>query len=93
MVLAVIYFDVQDAKGFETALMQNPGSVVTADGYVSHKLRRGVEEPQRYLLTVVWESVDHHTAWQKAHAQEFLGALGPYLNGVPDIKHFVEVGA
>lgn len=93
MVLAVIYFDAKDAKGFEAALIQNAGSVIAADGYVSHQLRRGVEEPQRYLLSVKWESIEHHAAWQKAHGEEFLGAIGPYLDGGPDIKHFVEVGA
>ena len=88
MVLAVIYFDVKNGAGFEAALKENSGSVTVAHGYRSHNLRRGVEQPDRYLLTVEWATIDDHKNWQKAHAPEFLGALGPFMTGGPDIKHF-----
>lgn len=93
MVLALVYFHVTDSQGFLEALGNNTGSMLAAPGYVSHALRRGVEQPNRYLLSIEWQSVQHHTEWQKAHAKAFLEALGPHLERDPDIEHFVAVGS
>ena len=88
MVRAVVYFDTSDPGGFVGALSANAGSVMAADGYRGHELLRGVEDPMRFLLIVDWDSIADHQAWQQQHAAGFLGALGPFMKGSPDIKHF-----
>lgn len=49
---------------------------------------RGVEDPNRFLLLVGWDSVEDHQAWQQTHVEEFLGKLNPHVSSPPDIKHF-----
>ena len=91
MVMAVLYFDVKDADGFQGAMAGSGSLFEGVAGFNGFELRRGVEEPARFLLTADWDSVETHTAWQAAHAQAFLGALSPFIERPPDIKHFRQV--
>ena len=88
MVLAVVYFDTTDPEGFAEALGGTTGFFENVVGFGGFELRRGIEDPDRFLLTVNWESVDDHANWQKENVSEFLAVLNPYLDGMPDIKHF-----
>ena len=88
MVLAVLYFDVKAGADLPASLSKSSDLFTAASGYRGHDLKRGVEDPDRYLLTVEWDSVDDHMNWQKAHAAQFLGILQPMLVRPPDIKHF-----
>ena len=88
MVLSVLYFDVKDGPGFEAAFQTEEELLKSARGYVRHELHRGVEEPSRYLLLGEWKAVEDHARFLQAHGPQILGAVGPYINGGPDIKHF-----
>jgi heme-degrading monooxygenase HmoA len=88
MVLAAVYFDTTDPDGFVQALGGTGAMFEDVRGFNGFELRRGIEDANRFLLTVDWDSVEDHEAWQKANVEEFLGLLDPYLDGMPDIKHF-----
>ena len=88
MVLAVVYFDTTDPEGFLEAIGGTGDLFVDVPGFHGFELRRGIEDANRFLLTVNWDSVDEHVAWQQANVAAFLDVLNPYLSGLPDIKHF-----
>jgi heme-degrading monooxygenase HmoA len=88
MVRAFIYFDTTDGPGFASAMAQAGPMLAGANGYHGSELLRGVENPDRWVLLVEWDSVDDHMAWMHVNEQAFLGAVGPYTTGGPDIKHF-----
>ena len=88
MVLAVLYFDVQDPEGFMGVLPSTRGLFEDVPGFHGFEVRRGIENDQVFLVTAEWDTVDDHTRWQADHAVEFLESLGPYIVGPPDIKHF-----
>jgi heme-degrading monooxygenase HmoA len=88
MVKAIIMFDTTDASGFQSALGQVAPALAGAKGYHGHELRRGVENPDRFLLFVDWSAVADHMAWMQVNETSFLGAVGGYLAGPPDIKHY-----
>jgi heme-degrading monooxygenase HmoA len=88
MVTAFVTFDATDGNGLASTLGQAAPMLTPAKGYRGHKLVRGVELPDRYLMLVDWDSVDDHMAWMKANEAAFLGAVGPFIKGPPDIKHF-----
>jgi heme-degrading monooxygenase HmoA len=88
MVKAIITFDTKDAAGFQTALGQVAPALTVAKGYHGHELRRGVEDPARFLLFVDWDAVADHMAWMQISEKAFLGAVGAFLAGPPDIKHY-----
>ena len=86
--MAVLSFEVKNADGFRGAIAGSGGLFKDVTGFHGFELRQGVEDPARFLITADWDSVEAHLAWQAAHAQEFLGALGPHIDGPPDIKHY-----
>ncbi len=88
MVRAFIYFDTTDAAGFANVLTQAAPMLTPAKGYRGHELLRGVEDPARFVFLVDWDSKDDHMAWMGVNEAAFLGAVGPFISGPPDIKHF-----
>ena len=52
------------------------------------QLGRGVEHPQKFMLLVVWETMEAHTAFSKTPARTELGALiRPFSTGGA-MEHF-----
>jgi heme-degrading monooxygenase HmoA len=88
MVLATVRFDVDDPEGFLAAADDAAAMFRFVEGFNGMLMRRGVENPNTFLITAHWDTVDAHQAWQAAHADEFLEALGPFIAGPPSIEHF-----
>ncbi len=88
MILAAVYFDRTDPDGFLEAIGGTAAFFDDVQGFHGFELRRGIEDTNRFLLTVNWDSVEDHTSWQEANVKEFLGVLDPHIDGLPDIKHF-----
>lgn len=80
-------FDEAIRRGVETVIARSPG-------YLGYQVARGIESPERYLLTIRWETVDHHMkdfregplfpAWR--------AIVGPFFAAPPVVEHF-EVAA
>ena len=88
MVTAFVYFDTTDPDGFVEALGTTGGLFEDVAGFHGFKLKRGIEDPRRFVLTAEWDSVDDHVSWQESNVSEFLGVLDPHLAGRPEITHF-----
>ena len=88
MVTAIVYFDTTDPDGFVEALGTTAPMFENVKGFHGFELERGIEDPNRYLLTVKWDSVEDHVAWQKANVGDFLKALSDHISGKPEITHF-----
>jgi heme-degrading monooxygenase HmoA len=88
MVLATVYFKTTDPNGFLAALDEVGGLMEGVDGFNGLELRRGIEDPSKFLITADWDSVAAHEAWQESRGPEFLAALGPHTDGGPSIEHF-----
>lgn len=88
MVRAFLFFDTTDGPGFVNALGEAAPALEGAKGYHGHELLQGVEEPARYVLLVDWDSKDDHMSWMGENEAAFMGKIGPFIAGMPDIKHF-----
>lgn len=81
-------------KGLEeefAAAMAERGTPLLAalPGVESVSLGRGVENPQKFLLLIEWETMDAHTAFTKAPTfPAFLEIIRPYSQGGA-MEHFV----
>ena len=62
MVLEHALIDIRPgtAEAFEAALAEARLVIAASPGFVSLRLHRGVEAPDRYLLLVEWETLDDH---------------------------------
>jgi heme-degrading monooxygenase HmoA len=74
---------------FPTAVQFLAGS----KGYVSHELRRSIESPNRYALTVQWQTLEDHTVGFRespAFAQ-WRAHIGPFFDTPPVVEHFQSI--
>jgi quinol monooxygenase YgiN len=61
-------------------------------GLAKWHLARGVEKPERFVFYGEWKSVDDHAALAKTPLYgALLAAVGPYLEGSPEILHYAPV--
>lgn len=77
---------------FERAFRAAESLIARQSGYLSHSLKRGMEDPSTYLLTVEWETVeDHEVAFRgSADYQEWRAILHPFYDPVPTVCHYGE---
>ena len=63
--------------------------LAAAEGCHSARLARGIENPEKFILLLEWESVEHHIAMTKTAAFDRFKALaGPYFAGPSNMAHF-----
>jgi heme-degrading monooxygenase HmoA len=75
---------------FETAFKKVAGLLSTAKGFVGSELQRCVEQDNKYLVCVKWETVeDHVMAFKNSPAfQEMKALIGPFYLHVPQTEHY-----
>ena len=63
MILEVAVLDVRpgETEAFEAAFRQAQSIIASMPGYRSHQLQRCVENADRYLLLVEWDTLEAHT--------------------------------
>lgn len=73
-------------KDFEIA-----GKYISAiDGYISHSLRKCIEQENKYILLVDWKKIEDHTIGfrQSEHYLEWKKLLHHYYDPFPVVEHF-----
>jgi heme-degrading monooxygenase HmoA len=76
---------------FDEAIERAIGlTIAKAAGYLGHQLHKGIESPERYVLTIRWNTLENHTidfrespafiAWR--------GIVGPFFAMPPTVEHF-----
>lgn len=79
-------FEAAVAHGIATVLSRSPG-------FVSARVERGIESPERYVLLIEWQTPEDHTvgfrggplfpAWREI--------VGGFFAGPPSVEHFERV--
>jgi hemoglobin len=54
------------------------------------ELSHGVEEPDRYILRIEWDSLDGHEQGFRTSPefQEFFSAVRPYVSNIEEMRHY-----
>jgi len=76
---------------FDAALKRGVETVVArATGYRGHKVFRGIESAERYILMIWWDTVEDHTVRFRGSPafQEWRAIVGPYFAAPPVVEHF-----
>ena len=61
-----------------------------ATGYLRHQVHRGIESPERYVLLIWWDRLEHHTV-DFRHGPlfaEWRNFIGPFFASAPHVEHF-----
>ena len=80
-------FDAAILRGLETV-------IAAAKGFRGFKVNRGIESPERYVLTIFWETLENHTVdfRQSPAFAQWRAIVGPYFAAPPVVEHFTLLG-
>lgn len=95
MVLEVAILNVRAGEGdaFEAAFREAQRIIAARPGYQRHELRHCVEDVNRYLLLVWWDSLESHTEGfrQSPAYQRWRGLLHHFYEPFPSVEHYTRV--
>ncbi len=76
---------------FEEAIQRGVATVIAqAAGFKSATIHRGIESADRYVLEIVWETLEHHTVAfrQGPLFPQWRAIVGPFFAAPPHVEHF-----
>jgi heme-degrading monooxygenase HmoA len=80
---------------FEEAIQRGIATVISkSPGFRSAEVHRGIESPERYLLTIHWDTLENHTVDFRTGPlfPEWRAIVGSYFAKPPVVEHFERVG-
>lgn len=94
MILEVAALNVVPGKelAFEKAIKIAEPLIAATPGFVSLKVHRCIETPNRYLLLVTWRSIEDHTVGfrQSDRYPEWRKLLHHFYDPHPVVQHYEE---
>ena len=76
---------------FETAISRGVYEVIArAKGCQGFKVNKGIENPERYVLQIFWDTLEDHTVGfrQSDAFTQWRAIVGPYFACPPVVEHF-----
>ena len=75
---------------FELAFQEAKAIISTIKGYISHDLQRCIENSNRYVLLVKWQTLEDHTIGfrESAEYQQWKKLLHHFYQPFPVVEHF-----
>lgn len=96
MILELADIRIQPGKQaeFDAAIERGLRTVIArAEGMRGFKVNKGIESPERYVLQVFWDTLEHHTVTfrQGPLFAEWRAIVGPFFAQPPVVEHFTLV--
>ncbi|MGB5419889.1 antibiotic biosynthesis monooxygenase family protein [Algibacter sp.] len=75
---------------FEVSFKKAERIISSMNGYISHQLKKCIEQDDKYILLVNWETIeDHEIGFRKSEEyQEWKGLLHHYYEPFPTVEHY-----
>ena len=95
MILEVAILDVKpdQTPHFEDAFGEAQKIISSMNGYISHQLQRCIENPNRYILLVNWETLEDHTTGFRGSDEykAWKALLHDFYDPFPVVEHYSSV--
>ena len=80
---------------FERAFEEARAIIAGSPGFRSLRLRRGLEQPNRYLLLVEWDTLEDHTIGFRGSPayDDWRRLLHHFYDPFPTVEHYEDVVA
>ena len=80
-------FDEAIERGLRTVISQ-------AKGFKGWKVNKGIESTERYLLQILWETLEDHTVAFRGGPlfAQWRAIVGPFFASPPMVEHFTLLG-
>ena len=92
MILEVAILNIKQGKSaeFEQAFSIAQNIISAREGYISHQLQKCIEAPDRYILLVNWETLEHHTEGfrQSQEYKQWSELLHHFYEPFPVVEHY-----
>ena len=97
MILEIADMRIQPGQqaAFDEAVQRGLSTVIAkAPGCRGWKVNHGVENPERYVLMIFWDTLEAHTVGfrQSPLFAEWRGIVGPFFAQPPQVEHFTLLG-
>jgi heme-degrading monooxygenase HmoA len=76
---------------FDEAIQRGLATVISkARGFQGYKVNKGIENPERYVLQIFWETLENHTVdFRESPAfADWRAIVGPFFAATPVVEHF-----
>ncbi len=93
MILEIADFRIPPGQNaaFEEAIQRGLDTVASqAKGFKGAKVNRGIENPERYVLQIFWDTLEDHTVGfrQGPLFPQWRALVGPFFAAPPVVEHF-----
>ncbi len=79
---------------FEEAIARGLREVISrAKGFQGFKVNKGIENSERYVLHIFWDTLENHTVdfRQSELFTQWRAIVGPFFAAAPVVEHFEQV--
>jgi len=76
---------------FDEAIQRGINEVISnAKGFQGYKVNKGIENPERYILQIFWETLENHTVdfRQSPAFGDWRAIVGSFFAAPPTVEHF-----
>jgi len=76
---------------FDEAIQRGVNEVISnAKGFQGYKVNKGIENPERYVLQIFWETLENHTIdfRESPEFAEWREIVGSFFAVAPIVEHF-----
>jgi heme-degrading monooxygenase HmoA len=76
---------------FEEAISRGVNeAIASAKGCQGYKINKGIENPERYVLQIFWDTLEDHTVGfrQSDAFPQWRAIVGPFFASPPVVEHF-----
>lgn len=92
MILELATIDIKQGTNaeFEQNLEKAQAVISQSEGYLGHQFQKCVEQENRYVLLIRWESLEAHTIGFRESAlfKEWRALIGPFFENLPLVQHY-----
>lgn len=88
--IAVLNIKKNESEMFETAFIKAQSIISSMKGYIEHELLKCMEEADKYLLIVRWQTLEDHTeGFRKSNDyNEWKNLLHHFYEPFPNVEHY-----
>ncbi|MGC6432205.1 MAG: antibiotic biosynthesis monooxygenase family protein [Jejuia sp.] len=92
MILEVAILNIKGglSDAFETNFKKAESIIASMKGYISHQLKKCIEQDDKYILLVNWETIEDHKIGfrQSEKYQEWKVLLHHFYEPFPVVEHY-----
>ena len=92
MILEIATIDIKigENAAFEANLDKAQAVISQSKGYISHEFHKCIEQENRYVLLIHWETLEAHTVGFRESElfKEWRGLIGQFFAAPPNVQHY-----